>query len=134
MAKIILTPNEFANMVMIYLFNKFVKNKDYLSEYKMFHKAMEDMRSRGGATIAMRYYLDLDSEQRLKFKRIEKAVFGETNEIGTLTVIPDITKKKEKGFLSRIKDKILKKEDLDIEEIKLIIESMESMMEDESNE
>jgi len=130
--KLNLSPNEFADLVASFLFDKMLKPDKVVPNNEMFNEFIDKMIGKGAKSLLMSYYLNLPSEARLDYKRI-KDVFkggGSTHEI---RILPEDKKdkkdKKEKGGLVRkaikIVKKLLRKEDVSKEELNLLLETVE---------
>lgn len=127
-----LSPNEFADLVASFLFDKLLYPDKVVSNNKMFNELMEKLSGKGAKSLLMSYYLNLNSNSRLDYKRI-KDVFKNGNSIHEIRIIPEDEKnkkyKKEKGGLVRkaikIVKKLLKKEQVSKEELNLLLETVE---------
>ena len=123
MATLNLTKEEFADIAMIWLFDQ-VMNPEQID-----NKTMKEFISSHSSKIKsplIKFYLDTDNESRLRYKRI-KGIFDGSNEsvqqirIGPSDKIKDI-KKGKKGIIKKILSKVLKKEELSLEEKTLLKE------------
>jgi hypothetical protein len=137
MAVLSLTPDEFADIALLFLADKVV-NPEKVSEGNEQFNTFMKRTSHCIKSPLVKYYLDVDPEQRKNYKMIKK-IFQRTKNAGQLSVIrigPDevvkgvrTEKKKAKSLLKTIMKKLLKKknEDLNInqEELKLILEYLE---------
>jgi len=71
MGKILTSPDEFFDIIMIFLYD-IMSNKDTtILKGEEREKIIDAIEKRGLRTILMQYYLYLDSEKRLKYKRIK---------------------------------------------------------------
>jgi len=71
MGKIITSPDEFFDIIMVFLYD-IMSNKDTtILKGEEREKIIDAIEKRGLRTILMQYYLYLDSEKRLKYKRIK---------------------------------------------------------------
>lgn len=129
--RLTVTPNEFADIVVCFLFDKVLKQDEVVSNNIMFNEFMEKMAEKGLKSRSMSYYLNLPSETRLNYKRI-KNVFKDGSNIHEIRIVPEEKKekeKKEKGGLIRkavkIVKKLLKKEEVSKKDLNLLLETIE---------
>jgi hypothetical protein len=139
MAVLNLTPDEFADIALLFLADKAV-NPEKVSEGNEQFNTFMKRTSHCIKNPLVKYYLDVDPEQRKNYKLIKK-IFQRSKNAGQLSVIrigPDkvikgvrTEKKKAKSLLKTIVKKLIgrkkKNEDLNInqEEMKLILEYLE---------
>jgi len=126
-----LTPNEFADLVASFLFDKMLKPDKVVPNNEMFNEFIDKMIGKGAKSLLMSYYLNLPSEARLDYKRIKDVFKGGSGH--EIRIVPedkkDIKDKKEKGGLIRkavkIVKKLLKKENVSKEELNLLLETVQ---------
>ena len=75
MSQVTLTPEEVPDFVVAFLMDNF-KNEELLRDNILWAKYVENMKSKGIEAQTMLYYLHMDSETRLKYKRISKVFDG----------------------------------------------------------
>jgi len=75
MAKINVTRQEFADLVVAFLFDKLLHPEEVVPDDLKFNDLVESMRGKGLRSLFMNYYLDMDPKMRVKYKRI-KDVFA----------------------------------------------------------
>lgn len=75
MSQVTLTPEEVPDFVVAFLMDNF-KNEELLRTNVLWAKYVENMKSKGIEAQTMLYYLHMDSETRLKYKRISKVFDG----------------------------------------------------------
>ena len=75
MSQINLTPEEVPDFVVAFLMDNF-KNEELLRENPLWAKYMENLKAKGIKAQTVLYYLHMDSETRLKYKRISKIFDG----------------------------------------------------------
>lgn len=122
MATLNLTSSEFADIAIVYLFDQ-VMNPEQVDN-KRLKKFIQDHRSKL-KTPLLKYYLDSDSEVRLRYRRIGGIFDGSDKSIQQIRIGPTekINKKEnKKGIVKKILNKVLKKEELSIEEINMLKE------------
>jgi len=122
MATLNLTTDEFADIAIIWLFDQFMNPEQVGS--KNLKEFIEDHRSKI-RTPLMKYYLDSDSEMRLRYKRIKGVFDGSDKAIQQIRIGPSekIEKEKKKeGIVKKIIKKIMKKEELTLDDEKLLKE------------
>lgn len=136
MATLNLTPDEFADIALLFLADKAVNPEKVATGNAQFNEFMKRNAQQIKSKL-VKYYLDSDPEQRRNYKFIKK-VFNDTTKgrkfsvirIGSEDVIKGIRKEKKeaKGLIKKIIKKLLtKKESMSInrEEINLILEFIE---------
>ena len=83
MGKINVNPDQFFDIIMIYLYDIIVHKDDFLTKDKNIIKFLEVFKKRGMKTQLMDYYLNCNSDRRIDYKRIKNVFFkenaGETN-------------------------------------------------------
>jgi len=75
MSQINLTPEEVPDFVVAFLMDNF-KNEELLRENPLWAKYMENLKAKGVEAHTVKYFLHMDSETRLKYKRIAKVFDG----------------------------------------------------------
>lgn len=123
MATLNLTDKEFADIAMIWLFDQ-VMNPEQ-NDNKRFGEFLEKHSSKIRTPLT-KYYLDSDSETRLKYKRIKGVFDGTDNSIQQIRIGPSKKEiedeKKKDGIVKRILKKVFTKEELDLEEKNMLKE------------
>lgn len=71
--KITVNSREFADLVLIFLYDKMINEDTILPDYDRFNEISETLKNKGMRSILMHYYLGLDSQMRLKYKRIKES-------------------------------------------------------------
>jgi len=111
MAKINITANEFPDIVVSFLFDKILHTDEIIPGNKSFNELMEVMELKGMKPILMKYYLNMDANQRVKYKRIKDIFDMTTNSISVINISPsekEIEVKKKKGtIITKIIKKLL---------------------------
>lgn len=75
MSTVNLTPEEVPDFVVAFLMDNF-KNEELLRENPLWAKYMDNLKAKGVEAQTVQYYLHMDSETRLKYKRISKVFDG----------------------------------------------------------
>lgn len=130
MATLNLNTLEFENLVLLFLFD-FVMNKEQAQ-----NDIMKEFIDSYGTKIKsglMKSYFESDSEMRLNYRRINGIFDGSDKSIQQIRIGPNnkikqITKGKE-NIVKKVIKKILKKEELSIEEINMLKEEIENVKE-----
>ena len=131
MATLNLTPEEFADISLLFLADKAINPDKVVTGNEKFNKFMDQNASQIKSKL-LKYYLDADVERRKDYKFIKK-VFkaGDTKSsmqqirIGPTKVIKGMRKEKSKvkELIKKITKKLLfKKEELEQEERELLVE------------
>jgi hypothetical protein len=76
MSQINLTPDEVPDFVVAFLMDNF-KNETLREQNPLWKKYMENLEAKGVESHTVKYYLNMDSNTRLKYKRIAKIFSGE---------------------------------------------------------
>lgn len=125
MATLNLTNSEFADIVMIWLFDNSL-NPEQIQNEKF--KEFIDTQGSKIKPALIKYYLDSGSEARFRYKRI-KGIFdgSDTSSIHQIRISnkEDNTKEEKEnnnGIVKKIIKKLIKKEELDLDEINFIKE------------
>jgi len=126
--KINLTSNEFPNIVVAYLLDKFLHPDEVSVGNEQFDELIEDMRVRGMLPLSRTYYLQMSALYRVKYKLI-KDVFNPTTpakDSSIINIYGDPEKVEKAGILKTILRKMLGieavKEQFTEEEINLLTE------------
>lgn len=123
MATLNLTSKEFANIGLIWLFDQ-VMNPENIQNKNF--KEFIDKHSSKIKTPLMKFYLDSDTEERLKYKRIRGVFDGSDKAIQQIRIGPDEEikkiKKGKQGIVKKIIKKIVAKEELTLEDENLLRE------------
>lgn len=125
MATLNLTPEEFADIALLFLADKSVNPDKVVTGNENFEKFGEKAMPKIKGNL-LKYYLDTDPQRRLEYKRIKGIFSGKKKDIQQIRIGPsdkikDI-KTKKKGIASKILKKLLKQEQLNHEELELLIE------------
>lgn len=123
MATLNLTAKEFGDIAMIWLFDQ-VMNPEQV-ENEQLKEFIEDHRSKIRTPLT-KYYLDADSDKRLKYKRIKGVFDGSDKSIQQIRIGPDEqikkVKKGKEGIVKKVLKKVLLRQDLSIEDETLLKE------------
>lgn len=132
MSKINVTPEEFGNIIIAFLLDKSLHPDEVIPGNEIFDKLMLRMYDKGLKPLALKAFLEMDSQDRVKYKRIKDSFTdGKANVINITQFKPVEIKGKEKpeSKLSKIGKKILKRlvagEELSSEEKEYLKEIME---------
>ena len=126
MATLNIDTKEFADLVMIWLFDQVVNPEQVTNENLL--KFMEKHGSRLKSSL-MKYYFDTDPEMRMKYRRISGVFNSSDKGVQQIRISPDLESKekdKEEGKLKKLVKavikKVLTKEELTLEDIELLME------------
>lgn len=126
MSKINLTPNEFADLVAIFLFDKLLHPDEVVPNNVEFNKLSEAMKNKGMKPLLMNYYMDLDANMRTDYKRIKDTLDGTSTDAAVINIKAERAKKEKKpGLIRKTIQKLLKKEEISAEEEKMLLEVFE---------
>lgn len=125
MARLNLTPDEFANIVTIFLYDKVLHPDKIATKNEEFNEFIDKI----GSVIRpllTKNYVNLPSDQRYNYKRIKDVFHGKSSGIETIRIIPSVEKvkkiEKEKGTIKKLIGKLLNQETLKPDEMDLIYE------------
>jgi hypothetical protein len=131
MATLNLSPEEFADIALLFLADKAVNPEKVAIGNEHFNTFME----KNAGVIKnklLKYYLDVDPQRRREYKWIKKVFSNKDKAIQTIRIGPSkaiksarVDKRKAKELVKRIAKKILKKEEVEKEEIELLLEITE---------
>ena len=109
MAKINIIANEFPELVVPFLLDKLLHPEEIVPGNKEFNELSEILKLKGMQPILMKYYLKMDANQRLKYKRI-KDIFDMTASVSSIVNISPGEKEVEvKKTKSKMVGKIIRK-------------------------
>lgn len=133
MATLNLSPEEFADIVVLFLADKAVNPEKVAIGNEQFNTFMKK-NSGVIKSKLLQYYLDSDPSRRREYKWIKKVFTNENAGIQTIRIGPtkDIKsvrkeKSKAKELIKKIAKKILKKEEINQEEANLLLEISEEV-------
>ncbi len=127
MATLNVTASEFADVAMIWLFDQVMNpeqvNNPRLAEFIKDHKGKVK-------SPLMAYYFETDPESRFDYRRIGGIFDGKSSSVQQIRIYPDEVekeqKKKKEGIIKKVVKKAIKKvlakEDLTLEDIKMLKE------------
>lgn len=129
MSKINIAPNEFPDIIMTFLFDKMLHPDEIASGNPQFDKIMAEFKKRGVITQLRDYYLNMNKDNRRKYKLIKDALDKQATTNGVISIVPphyeqDIDKKKE-GLLKSILKKLVASKEYTDEEKQVITEVLD---------
>ena len=129
MGKIIVDQDEFANVIVSYIFDKMLHPDDVSAGNEEFTKLISKISQMGGKPLFMKYYLNLDASERLQYKRIKDSLAPDATVASTITMKPVkfVPQGKLKSIAKKVIKKLLLKQSLDVEEIEMITEKLEEI-------
>ena len=96
------TSSEFADLVSIFLLDKLQNMDKVIIDNVDFNILMEDMKSKNIKPILLRYFLQLDTKERIDYKRIRSA-FTNTGKSSTIRINgTKIDNKEKEGVMKKI--------------------------------
>jgi hypothetical protein len=111
MATLNLTTSEFFDIVMIYLFDQYM-NPDQVKDNKQASDYIEKTKGRLKPGL-MKYYLDSETKNRFRYKRIKGVFDGSDNQVNQIRIRPDESdeeeEEKEEGKIKKLAKKVIKK-------------------------
>lgn len=133
MGTLLLTPDEFADIALLFLADKAINPNKVAIGNEKFDTFMEKNAGQIKNKL-LKYYLDSPSQRRIDYKIIKKVFTNpkaglQTIRIGPAKVVKGVRKEKKtiKGMIKKLVKKILKKEELEKDEINLLVEFLEEV-------
>lgn len=114
MATINVTPKQFADLTVSFLLDKILHPDEVVADNEQFNEFAKAIKGKGMKSALTQYYIQMDSQSRLDYKRIKDIFDGSSNDIQNIKVLPEKkTKKKSKkekeGFIKKVGKAVLKK-------------------------
>jgi len=126
MAKVSISPEAFGDFVVSFLLDKTIHPDEVIPGNEQFNKFIKDMKGKGIKSPMIQYYLTMDSNMRLYYKRVKPTFEGDRNSNSVIYLMPHMDKEKEKeGIIKRTIKKLLKKESITNDERDLLLEYIE---------
>ena len=136
MAKLNLTTGEFADLMIVFLFDAMVNPDEVIIDNAKFHELVHKMEKMGIKPNLTKYFLDMDANDRLQYKRMKRTLEPGATTKSVIEVNPPDVKVKKKSGLTKMAKTVLKKLILQGEikpsDQELIIE-LKDLMEEENN-
>jgi len=121
---------EFADIVIAFLYQKLVKGDKLIPENERFSAIIETLDKKGLRSHFMKYYLTLDGTTKIKFKRFIKPLKDGSGKSVIEIQKPDEkelekeTKRKKKGIVRKIFNKIIGNEAISRKELAFLYEEI----------
>jgi hypothetical protein len=129
MAKINISPQEFPDIIMAFLFDKMIHPEEVVPWNEEFNKIMKVFKGKGMVTNLRDYYLYMNKDNRRKYKLIKKSLEGDATSTAVINIQPEGYEKgmskKKKALLKKVMKLVASKEFND-EEKKLLQEVVEN--------
>ena len=110
MANLNLTPSEFADLVVSFLFDVMVNPGEIVVTNEAFQELIHLTAKLGAQPHFMKYYLDLKANDRTNYKRFKRTLEPGAGSKSVLTVNPvDVKKEPKKSGLAKIAKEVVKK-------------------------
>ena len=99
MAKVNVNPNDFADLIMIFLFDKLMNNDAVLPKNERFREFIDVLKRKGVKAELLKYYLDTPVNLRTRYKMIKDAFIkpGSNNVINIIGGDKDDFEKEKKS-------------------------------------
>ena len=113
MPKINVTSDTFPNIVMAYLYDKFIHPDEVSKGNELFNETIDKIKKKGSLPLLRDYYLKMDANDRMKYKLIKDAFEEVTTSNAVIQVLPKKFEKKpegkrKEGFIKKTIKKIIK--------------------------
>jgi len=126
MAKINLTPSEYGDITVAFLLDKMLHPEEVIPYNENFNEYAEKLAGKGMKPLSLNFYLQMDGNLRVYYKRIKKVFEGDQNQSAIIYIWPTKREKEEiekkDNILKRAIKKLLMKEDINEEERQLLME------------
>lgn len=130
MAKINISPQEFPDIIMAFLFDKMIHPDEIVPGNKEFDRIMKVFKAKGMVTNLRDYYLEMNKDNRRKYKLIKKPLEADATSTAIINIQPEgfekDTKQKKKSLLKRIIGKLVASTEFNDEEKQLLQEVIEN--------
>lgn len=141
MSKINVTNKTYPNIVIAYLFDKLLHPEEVSVGNELFDKFVIQLKKKGFLPIIRDYYLNMDSQDRLKYKLIKDGFEAITTSNTVIQIVPEKFEKKPEtpaqkikkqkgGVIRRMLKKLVASNELSKEEAEYLIEDF---LEEENN-
>jgi len=128
MAKISISPEEFGDFVVSFLLDKTMYPDEVIPENEQFNKFMKDMKGKGIKSPMIQYYLTMNPNIRLYYKRMKPTFEGDRNSNSVIYLMPQMNKKEKNEkdvIIKRTIKKMLQRESITEKEQNLLLEYIE---------
>ena len=129
MSKINLSPSQFGDFTVAFLLDKIIHPDEIIPGNEEFSKFIKDMKGKGAKSLMIQYYLTMDPNIRLYYKRVKSTFEGNRNNNSVIYLMPrkekEKKKKKKEGIIKRSIKKLLRKESITKDERDLLLEYIE---------
>ena len=123
MAKVSISPEEFGDFVVSFLLDKTIHPDEVIPGNEHFNKFMKDMKGKGIKSPMIQYYLSMNPNMRLYYKRVKPTLEGDKSSNSVIYLMPHMDKEKKKdGIIKRTIKKLLKRESITKDERNLLME------------
>ena len=124
MGKINISPSQFEDVIVAFLLDKMIHPEEIAPSNIEFTKLIDDMKGKGMKSKLLQYYLKMDSNLRLYYKRIKPSLEIGATSNSVVNIMPFLGPEEveKKGFLKKIVKKLLMKEDINEQERQLLME------------
>ena len=133
MSKINVTNKTYPNIVIAYLFDKLLHPEEVSVGNELFDKFTLQLKKKGFLPIIRDYYLNMDSQDRLRYKLIKDGFEAITTSNAVIQVVPEKfekepetpahkIKKQKGGVIHRMLKKLVASNELSKEEAEYLIE------------
>jgi len=126
MSKINVSPDEYADITVAFLLDKMLHPDEVIPYNEAFNKYAKKLAGKGMKSLSLNYYLKMNGNLRVYYKRIKKVFEGDQNQSAIIYIWPS-KKEKEKmekkdSILKKAIKKLLMKEDINEQERQLLME------------
>jgi len=144
-SKINVTNKTYPNIVIAYLFDKLLHPEEVSVGNELFDKFVLQLKKKGFLPIIRDYYLNMDSQDRLKYKLIKDGFEAITTSNTVIQIVPEKFEKKPEtpaqkikkqkgGIIKRMLKKIVSGFETDNEHFDYLLEQMEDLIKDFEDE
>jgi hypothetical protein len=130
MSKINISPQEFPDIIMAFLFDKMLHPDEIVPGNPEFDRIMKKFKTKGVMTEFRDYYLDMNKDNRRKYKLIKKGLEGDATTSTVIFIQPEDlekgVKKKNRSLLRRLMRKLVASTEFNDYEKQLLQEGIEN--------
>lgn len=127
MGKVNTSPAQYCDITVAFLLDKMLHMEEIAPSNEDFNKLMENLKGKGMKSILLKYYLSMDPQIRLYYKRIKPSLEVEGRGNSVINIMPFLGREEEdekEGIIKRALRKLLRRESITQQEENLLTEEL----------
>ena len=127
MGKVNVNPAQWEDFLVAFLLDKMLHMDTIVPSNEDFNKLMENLKGKGMKSILLKYYLSMDPQIRLYYKRVKPSLELEGRGNSVVNIMPFLGREEEEekgGIIRRALRKLLRRESITQEEENLLTEEL----------